>query len=168
MVRYTTIIRRFEKQGEKTGWTFIEIPADVANKIKRGVKTSYRVKGKLDEHTIKGIAILPMGKGDFIMPLNADMRKKLHKKEGAMLRVQLEEDKAPFKFNADLMACLTDEPDALKFFKSLTGSHQKYFSKWVDSAKTDATIAKRIAMCVTAMQKKQSFPEMLRAQKALR
>jgi hypothetical protein len=30
MVQFTTTIHRFEKQGEKTGWTYVEIPADLA------------------------------------------------------------------------------------------------------------------------------------------
>jgi hypothetical protein len=36
MVRFETALRKFDKQGEKTGWTYIEIPADIAAKIKPG------------------------------------------------------------------------------------------------------------------------------------
>jgi uncharacterized protein YdeI (YjbR/CyaY-like superfamily) len=61
---------------------------------------------------------------------------------------------------------LSDEPEALKFFNSLTGSHQRYFSKWIESAKGDETKAKRIAQSINAFLKKQGFPEMLREQKA--
>ena len=152
--------------GEKTGWRYIEIPADIAKKLKPGFKRSFRVKGKLDAHSIKGIALMPMGEGAFIMPLNADMRKYIGKKEGAMLRVQLEEDKSPFQFNADLVLCLEDDVDAKKFFDSLPGSHQKYFSKWIDSAKTDETRAKRIAQTLNAFTKKMGYAEMMRALKA--
>lgn len=165
MVQYTTSILKFEKQGEKTGWTYIEIPADIAAKIKPGEKRSYRVKGKLDNHKISGVALLPMGGGAFIIPLNADMRKAIGKRYGAMLKVQLEEDKKPFQFNKDFMECLADEPTASQFFKTLTGSHQRYFSKWIDSAKTEPTKTKRIALAVTALSKKQGYPEMIRSQK---
>ena len=165
MVQYTTTILKFGEQGEKTGWTYIEISADVAQQLKRGFKKSFRVKGKLDEHSIKGIALLPMGKGDFIMPLNSGMRKAIGKRHGAMLHIQLQEDKTPFQFNENLMTCLNDEPDALKFFKQLPGSHQRYFSKWIESVKTDDTIAKRIAQTVIAMLKKQNFAEMIRSLK---
>ena len=163
MIQYTTIILKFEKQGEKTGWTYIEVQADVAKQLKPGVKRSFRVKGKLDDYSIKGVALLPMGKGDFIMPLNAGMRKKIAKKNGAMLRVQLQEDKSPFQFNTNLMVCLGDEPDALKFFKQLPDSHQKFFSKWIDSAKTEPTQTKRIAQAVTALSKRYGFVEMMRS-----
>ena len=166
MIKYTTAILKFDKQGEKTGWTYIEVPADIAQKLKKGNKKSFRVKGKLDNHSIKSVALLPMGKGNFIMPLNAEMRKRIGKRHGAMLKVRLEEDKSEFIFNPDMMACLNDEPNAIKFFKSLTSSHQKYFSKWIDSAKTDITKAKRIAQTVNAMCRSMGFPEMLRSLKA--
>lgn len=162
-VKFTATLHKFDKQGEKTGWTYFEIPADLAQKIKPGNKKSFRVKGKLDNYKISGIALLPMGGGCFIMPLNVDMRKGVGKRHGAMLKVQLEEDKAGFIFNKDFMDCLADEPKAKEFFQSLTGSHQKYFSKWIDSAKTDETKAKRIAMAVNALVKKWGYPQMLRA-----
>jgi hypothetical protein len=38
MVDFTTIILQFAEQGEKTGWTYIEIPADVAQEMKPGIK----------------------------------------------------------------------------------------------------------------------------------
>ena len=162
-VKFNTIIRKFDKQGEKTGWTYFDIPADIAAKIKPGNKKSFRVKGKLDDHRISGVAILPMGGGAFILPLNAAIRKNIGKRTGAMLKVELEEDKTPFSFNKDFIACLSDEPAALAFFKSLPGSHQRYFSKWIDSAKTEETKANRIAKAVNALAKKFGYAEMLRA-----
>ena len=164
-VQFTTTIHKFEKQGEKTGWTYIDIPADIAQKLKPNNKKSFRVKGKLDHYKISGVATLPMGGGAFIIPVNATMRKGIGKRHGAMLKVQLEEDKKEFQFNNDFMECLDDEPMAKKFFQSLPGSHQRYFSKWIDSAKTDITKAKRIAMAVNALAKKWGYVQMLRASK---
>ncbi|HYJ64643.1 MAG TPA: DUF1905 domain-containing protein [Parafilimonas sp.] len=86
MVKFTTTILKFNEQGEKTGWTYIEIPADIAQQIKPNNKKSFRVKGKLDNYAIKSIALLPMGNGNFIMPLNAAMRKATGKRKGAMLK----------------------------------------------------------------------------------
>lgn len=165
MIKFTATIYRFEKMGEKTGWTYFEIPADMAQKIKADNKKSFRVKGKLDNYKISGIALLPMGGGAFIMPLNAGIRKGIGKRHGAMLKVQLEEDVKPFQFNKDFMECLADEPRATNFFKTLPGSHQRYFSKWIDEAKTEPTKIKRIAQAVNALSKKQGFPEMLRSLK---
>jgi hypothetical protein len=161
-VSYSTVILKFAKQGEKTGWTYFEIPADVAGKLRPGFKKSFRVKGKIDSFEIKGVSLLPMGNGSFIMPLNASMRKGIGKRDGAMISVKLEEDKQEYQFNSDLLECLEEDKEAVAFFNSLAASHRKYFSKWIETAKTEETYAKRIAMTVNAMARRQSFPEMLR------
>jgi len=97
--------------------------------------------------------------------LNADLRKGIGKRKGAMLKVQLSADEKGFVFNKDFIDCLADEPRAKSFFESLTGSHQKYFSKWIDSAKTEPTKVKRIMMAVNSLAKKMGYPEMIRAAK---
>ena len=163
-VQFTTVIQKFASQGEKTGWTYIEIPADVARKLCPD-KKGFRTKGKLDNHAFSGKSLLPMGSGNFILTLNAPLRKAIGKRAGAMLKVQIEFDKSEYALNAEHMECLKDDKEAFQFFKSLSRSHQNYFSKWVESAKTDETKAKRIAMALNAFLKKQGYPEMLRAQK---
>lgn len=168
MISYTTTILKFDKQGEKTGWTYIVIPPDVAQQLNPGVKKSYRVKGKLDHFSFSGMSLLPMGEGEFILPLKGDVRKALGKKHGAMLAVQLEFDKSEYQLNAEFLVCLQDEPEAFKIFNALPVSHQRYYSKWIESAKTEATRAKRIAIAVNSFIIKQSFAEMLRAQAANR
>ena len=168
MIQFTTTIHKFAKQGEKTGWTYIEISASQAKKLKPDTKVSFRVKGSLDSFKIKQIALLPMGEGHFILPLNAAMRKATGKKLGDKLNVSLEADNSEFAFSEDFIACLQDDPVAYDFFQTLSGSHQKYFSKWIDSAKTAHTKTKRIVMAVTALSKKQGYPEMIRANKGLR
>lgn len=165
MHQYTTTILKFSKQGEKTGWTYIEIPADVAQAIFPGNKKSFRVKGKLDDYKFSGVSLLPMGEGNFIMPLKADVRKKIGKREGAMLKVELQHDKSEYSMNADFMECLNDDPEAKKFFDKFPGSHQRYFSKWIDDAKSIETKAKRIATAVNALARGMNYTEMIRAQK---
>lgn len=165
MLRFITVLKKFGKQGEKTGWTYIQISEKQAAQLNPGVKTSFRVKGRLDYYDIEKIALLPMGDGSFIMPLNAIVRKNIKKQKGAEVEVSLELNKEPLQLNADFMDCLRDEPEALKTFQSLTKGHQNYFSKWIESAKTEPTRAKRIALAVNALAKGWGFPEMLRAQK---
>lgn len=165
MIHFKTVIKRFDKQGEKTGWTYIEISPKQADVINPGVRTSYRVKGRLDEYAIEKVAIMPMGDGGFIMPLNATIRKGIKKQKDAMLEVRLEVDKEPIQVDAEFMDCLKDEPKALATFQSFPKGHQNYFSKWIESAKTEPTKAKRIAMAVNALAKGWGFPEMIRANK---
>jgi hypothetical protein len=164
MVDFTTIILQFDEQGEKTGWTYIEIPADIAQQMKPGNKKSFRVKGMLDAFPVNGMALMPMGEGNFIMALKAEVRKGIHKHAGAMLQVRLEADN-DFKIEVpdDLQECFDFEPEAYEFFNSLAKSHREYFIKWIDSAKTNETRAKRIINTVNAMLKKWDYGQMIRA-----
>jgi hypothetical protein len=164
-VSFTTTIQRFDKKGEKTGWTYIEISASRASQMKPKTKVSFRVRGTLDSYEIKQVALMPMGDGNFIMPINGAMRKAIGKRHGDKLKVTLELDTRKIVLSPDLMACLRDDPAALAAFKKLPGSHQKYYSRWVESARTPATKTKRIVMAVTSLSRKMNFSEMMRAGK---
>jgi hypothetical protein len=162
MVTFTAVIEQAGEMGEKTGWSYIIVPPDIIAQLKPGFKKSFRVKGKLDAHSIAQQALLPIGKGVFMMPLNASLRKAIHKNKGAMLSLKLEEDKRPLKVSAELLECLADAPKAENKFRALPYSHQMYYSKWIESAKTVQTKSKRIAMTITAMEKNLTYAEMLR------
>jgi hypothetical protein len=162
MVSFKTTLRKFEEKGEKTGWTYIEIPVDVANQIKPNTRKSFRVKGRIDDFVLKMVSLLPMGDGGFIIPINNEMRKVIHKKEGKIVEVSLEEDTDEFVISPDLMACLEDEPKALAEFNKLPKSHQKYYSNWIESAKTIETKTKRILMTVNGFNMGMDYGEMMR------
>ena len=165
MVKFEALLKKFASQGEKTGWTYFEIPAKLANKIKPDTKKSFRIKGTIDKMKIHGVATIPMGGGDFIVAVNASMRKQLNKIHGANVIVSVEEDKAGYQLNKDFVDCLNDEPAAAAYFGKMPTSHQNYYSKWIESAKTEQTKAKRIALAVNTLAKGMNYPEMLRSQK---
>jgi len=162
MIEYSTTILQFAEKGEKTGWSYVCIPSDIAEKLKPGFKKSFRVKGKLDNYPLARQALLPMGNGEFILPLKAAVRKAIHKNKGAMVKLLLEEDKRPLKVSAELLECLADSPKAEKKFMSLPFSHQMYYSNWIESAKTTGTKAKRIGLTIIAMEKNMTYGEMLK------
>jgi len=166
MIAFDTIILQFAEQGEKTGWSYIDIPADLASQLKPGNKQSFRVKGTLDALPVRGMALMPMGEGNFIMALKAEVRKALGKNKGAMLRARLEED-TDFRIEMpdDLKACFDFEPEALEFYNTLPKSHRDYFIRWINEAKTDETRAKRIVNTINAMLRKWRFNVMLREMK---
>ena len=120
-ITFTATIEKFSEKGDKSGWTYITIPAEMAEKIRPGFRKSFKVKGKLDKVAVQALSLLPMGGGDFILPLNAGLRKALAKRVGAMVKLQLQEDKAEFVFNAQFLECLADEPAAATFFPVATG-----------------------------------------------
>jgi len=163
MIEFNTIILQFADQGEKTGWTYIEVPADLAQQLKPGNKKSFRVRGMLDGFAVAGMALMPMGEGNFIMALKAEVRKGIRKHAGAMLQVKLEVD-TDYKVEIpdELQECFDFEPEALGFFNSLPKSHREYFLKWINGAKTSETRNKRIVNTVNAMLRKWGYNVMMR------
>lgn len=161
-ITFTTAVYKFGNMGEKTGWTYIEIEEPLAQQLNPGIKTSYRVKGTLNQTTFKSVALVPMGEGNYIMALNADMRKISQIKEGDTIQVTLELDNDPILLDQDLIDCLAENEVAFTYFKSLPFSHQHYYSKWIASAKTFDTKAKRIAKAYKALSRKMSYSDMIR------
>ena len=144
MVNFTCTIKKFDEQAEKTGWTYIDVPEIIASQLSPGNKKSFRVKGSLDNFNFESFALLPVGGGNFILTINGTTRKALGKGKGATLKVSMAVDTRPVELSAEMMECLSDEPAALAYFNNLSLSHRHYFSKWIESAKTIETKAKRI------------------------
>jgi len=154
-------LQRYEKNGEKTGWTFIHLPLEIASSISSD-KRSFRLKGKMDNFTFKQVAAVPIGGGDFIIPINAEMRKATGKKDGDTLLLQMELDASEKQISDDLLNTLATDEEAHSHFLSLPRGHQQYYSNWVESAKTLPTKSDRLAKCLFAMQYKMDYGQMIR------
>ena len=140
----------------------------MTEKLNPGVKIAYRVKGKIDDHPISFVSLVPMGEGEFIIAVNATMRKAIRKQKGATVEVLLELDKATITINKEFLECLADEPLALAEFNAMPPSHRHYYSKWIESAKTEETKTKRIATAITTLAQKMNYGEMIRSQKGIK
>jgi hypothetical protein len=162
MLQFSAIIKKFNAQGEKTGWTYIEIPAVLAQELIPCNKKSFRIKGYLDDYKIEQVALVPMGEGNFILPLNATFRKAIRKTKNASVVVKMEVDKSALKLSDELLECLQDEPKALENYNKLPPSHKNYYSKWIESAKTTPTKAKRIAATITVLATGQTLGDAMR------
>lgn len=163
MITFTSLVERYGKNGEKSGWTFVTVSAETSNQIKPSFKKSYRVKGTLNNLEIEGVSLVPIGDGVYILPLNAELRKKLKVNLGDTVILCLTEDTAEQTVDEDFLACLHDDPEAEQNFLALPKSHQMYYSRWICSAKTEATKTKRIAQAVFGLSRKLSFAETLKA-----
>lgn len=161
-IKFEAQIEKFEKKGEKTGWTYLNFPYEKAIKIHKSDKKSFYVKGKIDQAEIKNLAVLPMGEGDYIITLNAELRKKIGKSKGMKVVLEIEKDTSEFSPDNDFLDCLKDDLKAFNYFKELPLSHQRYFSKWIESAKTEETKARRIAKTLSALARRMNYAEMMR------
>ncbi|MBC7866723.1 MAG: DUF1905 domain-containing protein [Gloeobacteraceae cyanobacterium ES-bin-316] len=164
-IGFDAVLQKFESRGEKTGWTYVTVPKKVTQKLHPGYKKSFRVKGLLDEYTLKSVALIPMGDAQFILPVNAAMRRAIKKTKGLKVSLSLEIDETIVPLSPTFLQCLHDEPAALKNFKLLPPSHQQYYSKWIEPAKTDVTKIKRISIAVNGLARNMDYGAMLREEK---
>lgn len=164
-ISFKGTIYKIGVMAEKTGWTVVDISSDLAQQLNPNNRKSFKVKGTIDNHKISGVSLLPMGRGNFIMPLNAAIRKAIAKNHGATVTLTLAIDQKKYQLNKTLAVCLNDDPAAKSFFQTLAPSHQNYFSKWIDTAKTDATKSRRIAQALFGLSNKMDFSQMVRYHK---
>ena len=162
MVKFKAILQKFGEKGEKTGWTYFSIPVEIAQELNPGIRISYRVKGSIDNFPIKQVAFVPMGNGDYIIPFNQIFKKNIHKNIGDFIDVSLEIDTDIFEISPDLLDCLADDPTAKKYFEAMSKSHQRYFSNWIESAKTIETKSKRIAQSIFGLGNGMDYGMMIR------
>lgn len=138
-----------EKFPGKGGWTFARIPEILQDK-----KAHFgwvKVKGTIDGFEIKKYHLMPMGEGKLFLPVKAEIRKKIKKTAGDYVHVVLYPDNEPLEIPEEMLLCLQDEPDALKFFNSLSESEQKYYVQWVYSAKKEETKVNRLAKTINKL-----------------
>jgi hypothetical protein len=168
MVQFKIVLQKFGSMGEKTGWTVALIPQKIAHKLLPNTKKSFRVKGYIDNLKVEKLALIPMGQGDFIIPINAGMRKHLQKQKNDVVTFKIEVDSEALKIPKDFEDYLAEDPDASTYFSSLTMGHKNYFIKWIESAKTQVTKDKRLLVCINALARKMDYSQMLREQTAER
>ncbi len=142
------LLERFKAKG---GWTYArieEIPQD-----KRAHFGWVKVRGTIDGFEIRKYHLMPMGNGRLFLPVRAEIRKKIGKKEGDWVHVVLYPDTEPLEVPEEMFLCLEDEPRALKFFNRLSESEQKFYIQWVYSAKKEETKIDRMAKTINRLMK---------------
>lgn len=142
---------RLEKFQGKGGWTFARIPE--IRQDKRKPFGWIKVRGTIDGFEIRKYHLMPMGDGNLFLPVKAEIRKKISKQEGDLVHVILYPDTEPLDVPEEMWLCLEDEPKALKFFKSLSESEQKFYIQFIYSAKKEETKIDRMAKAINRLQR---------------
>lgn len=156
-----TFTAKLLKAPGKGGWTYFEVPKLALHKLKAGATQAFKVKGTVDKHSIKQASVMPVGKGKFLMPFNAGMRKGTGKQHGDTIHVSLTLDLKQPPLSPELLECLKDDAEAKTQFTSLSRSMQHYYSKWIDDAKTTHTKTKRLVVLLLALAEKLNYLEMM-------
>lgn len=144
-----------EKFHGKGGWTFARIP-----EFKKEKNTPFgwvKVRGAIDGYEIRKYSLMPMGNGNYFLPVKAEIRKKIKKEEGDRVHIILYPDNEPLEVPDEMLLCLEDAPEAFQFFHSLSESEQKYYIQWIYSAKKEETQIDRMAKSIQRLSKKLKF-----------
>jgi hypothetical protein len=137
---------KLKRMQGKGGWTYINIPRIPGAKKSAGGLV--RVKGFIDAYELKQYNLMPTADGNLFLPVKAEIRKKIGKREGDTVKIILFEDASPLQVPAELLMCMEDEPDAHKKFRNLTEGYQREFISWINAAKRQETKIDRIAKTI--------------------
>jgi hypothetical protein len=138
-----------KKMQGKGGWTYAEIPELPPDK-----KAHFgwrKVRGFIEGYEIRKYHLMPMGNGKLFLPVKAEIRKKIGKKEGDTVHIVLYPDTEPLEVPEEMKLCLEDEPKALNFFNSLSESEQKFYIQWIYAAKKEETKIERLAKTINRL-----------------
>jgi hypothetical protein len=152
MYIFDAVIEKFATMGEKTNWHYVYLPDDVLASLLKEKQQHFRVKGSIDDAPIQQLALWPIGQEQYILPLNATIRKAIKKNEHATVHVQIQIDNSEILHDADLLDCLLDNPLAQSRFMALSKSWQNNFSNIIKDAKTQTTKTKRIAKVLRTLE----------------
>lgn len=135
-----------EKFPGKGGWTYALIPEIPMEK--RFPFGWMKVYGKIDSFKLENYKLMPFGNGLLFLPVNAKIRKVIHKEAGDYVHIQLFEWQRPVGIPQEILDCLKDAPKALSRFLELADWEKKLFIDSVIDAKNQDTKVERIVSMI--------------------
>jgi len=134
---------RMVKYPGKGGWTYVTVPDFGDNK-----KTHFalhRINLVIDGLRIENTSIWKTKKGDYFLPIKAEIRKKISKQEGDTVHIQLFKIPEVLQSPDEIMECLKEEPAALKRWNSLPLNEKTELIHWIMSASKEQEKVNRLA-----------------------
>ena len=152
LVDKTFLLEKFPGKG---GWTYAVIPEVLQDK--NAPFGWVKVKGFIDDFVLKNYKLMPMGNGRLFLPVKAEIRKKIGKKEGDRVKVILFADNAPIEIPEEFLLCLREDTTAYNTFMTFTDGQKKEYIDWIYSAKTDDTKVERMAKTLNKLANQERF-----------
>ena len=149
------LLQKFPGKG---GWTYALIPEILQDK--HNPFGWVRVMGSIDAFEINKYHLMPFGDGQLFLPVKAEIRKKIKKEAGDTVHVILFKDEEPCIVPIELLDCLREEPEAIRFFELLNESEQQHYVKWIYSAKQENTKANRIVKTIEGLLQQKKLREL--------
>ncbi|MEQ9064487.1 MAG: YdeI/OmpD-associated family protein [Vicingaceae bacterium] len=147
---------RLERFPGKGGWTYAALPS-----VKPDDSNPFgwvQVRGFVDDFELNQYKLMPMGKGELFLPVRKEIRKKIGKECGDLVRVVLYADNTTFLVPKEIALCFEYEDDrVLVYWNTLKNWEQKAYVDWICLAKTENTKADRIARMMSKLSKGLKF-----------
>lgn len=134
----------------ESGGMYVIIPFDVEQEYG---KKRVKILAKIETELYRG-SLVRMGSPDHILLIRKDIRAKIDKTVGDIVKIEVEEDTTPrvVKVPNDLQELLNQNPEEKTFFKSLSYTHQKEYVQWIESAKRAETRTRRLGKALELMK----------------
>lgn len=138
------------KKHEDKDATYIEVPIDIEKEF--GAKR-VKVKAKFDNVDYRG-SIVKMGLPCYMLGITKEIRNKIGKTYGDILRVELQKDEEDriIELPKEFKEKLLENEKASKFYGSLSYSNQRKYYQWITSAKKEETKIKRIEEAIKKLE----------------
>jgi hypothetical protein len=146
------LLEKFDGPG---GWTYAAIPEVLSDR--KAWFGRMKIRGFIDDFEIKQHRLLPMGQGRLFLPVRAEIRKQIGKKDGDWVHLILYQDDSSLQVSEELVLCLQEEPRAYETFMAFSDSEKKYYIDWIYSAKKDETKIERIVKTIDRLLSKKKF-----------
>ena len=146
LIKQRLLLERFPGKG---GWTYARLP-----EIPKGKRNHFgwqKVRAFIDDYEVKQCHIMPLGKGQLMITVKAEIRKVIKKKEGEWVDVVLYSLEAPLPLPEDFQLCLQDDPAAVENFEKLSESTKKEWLDWIYGIKSEETIVDRMASAINKL-----------------
>ena len=131
------------------GGAFVSVPFNVEAVFG---KKRVKITATFDGEPYRGLMVR-MGTADHVIGVIKDIRQKIGKEIGDEVEVTVEEDFEPRIVNVpeDFQKLLDDEPEAARFYQSLSYTHQKEYVQWIEEAKREETRERRLQKAFTML-----------------
>jgi hypothetical protein len=142
---------QLEKFPGKGGWTYAHTPWIVSNS---GNPFGWVVvNGTIDGVVLERVKLMPRGDGTLFLPVGAALRKRLKKRAGDTVELQLEPAGLDPEVVEEVMACIRDaSPRLLDVFHGLPDIAKKAYLEGIVSARDEAAQADRIIALIEVLE----------------
>jgi hypothetical protein len=148
--------KKFKTTLEKIGsWTIAPITFDAAKHF--GTKSHVRVKGSINGIEFKGKSLMPFGQGKHFLTVPSALQKKIRKRSGDEVTIEIEQDYALPEIPAELTEALQASEEASEYFEECSPSHKRSFARYISESMVKETREKRAVKMVLKME--QAFLE---------